>query len=377
MHKAFRFAIVGSGPAGFFAARHLLREAKGATIDIFEKLPSPFGLVRYGVAPDHPEVKNVINQFNAVASDPNVRFYGNVEVGRDISVNLLKRRYSATLFTHGAEDDKHLGLENEEKFRNVIAAKDFVNWYNVHPYYDKFALPSDKVRNVAIIGNGNVAVDVARILARPYEDLAHTDINDATLNFLRESSIKNIFMIGRRGCVQSAFTTKELRELTTLKDVEVCVVTEELNAGLNETSLKEAQDGEGRPANVTRVNRRKLELIKKLRSIQKDELPALMDEGTRRPKRIFLRYLRSPAQLIASSSDPSLISSIELETNKLEGKEFSQRAVHDPSAKRENLECDLLFRSIGYKTRAITDVLFDEKRSIIPNKRGAVVDKVY
>jgi NADPH-dependent glutamate synthase beta subunit-like oxidoreductase len=219
-------AVVGSGPSGIYFVDRLRRLVDSSTsIDLFERLPTPFGLVRFGVAPDHPDTKNVTKKFNEVCSGPGVRFFGNVHVGQDITVAELARKYTAVVLAYGAEDDRRLGLEDEdERYRGSLSAREFVNWYNGHPMFCDVNLRDlQHVTDVGIIGLGNVALDCARILLRPVTELQETDIADHALAHLRSSKVQNVHIIGRRGPMQAQFSGKELREVLSLANVSVHV----------------------------------------------------------------------------------------------------------------------------------------------------------
>lgn len=217
-------AVVGAGPAGIYFVDRLRRFVSGSIrIDLFERLPTPFGLVRSGVAPDHPDTKNVVKKFTAVCNSDGVRFLGNVAVGRDVSVPELQQCYNAVVLAHGAEDDRQLGIENEN-CRGVLSAREFVNWYNGHPMFTDVSFPSlQTVDSVGIIGLGNVALDCARMLLRPVEELQKTDMADHALSELRNSAVKNVHIIGRRGPLQAQFSGKELREILNLTNISVNV----------------------------------------------------------------------------------------------------------------------------------------------------------
>uniref|UniRef100_A0A0K8S6P9 FAD/NAD(P)-binding domain-containing protein n=1 Tax=Lygus hesperus TaxID=30085 RepID=A0A0K8S6P9_LYGHE len=219
-----KICIVGSGPAGFYFAQNVLKKAPDVTIDMLEKLPVPFGLVRYGVAPDHPEVKNVINTFEKVATNKNFKFHGNVTLGRDVKFSELRQAYHAVVLTYGCNEDRELGIPGEN-LSNVISARKFVGWYN--------GLPEDKdlevdlsSETVVVLGQGNVAVDVSRILLSPIDSLKVTDITEYSLQALSLSKVKTVYLVGRRGPLQAAFTIKELREMTKLPGVQTLLQKE-------------------------------------------------------------------------------------------------------------------------------------------------------
>lgn len=219
--QAGAVAVIGSGPSGFYFVDRLRRLLGGnVAVDIFERLPAPYGLVRYGVAPDHPDTKNVINKFSSIATAEGVRFFGNVHVGQDISLSELRSHYTAVVLACGAEDDRHMGIPGED-CPGILSARQFVNWYNGHPDYIDVPADLQHVRSVGIVGLGNVALDCARILLRPVTELAGTDIADHALQQLGRSSVKEVHIIGRRGPLQAQFSGKELREVLSLSNVAV------------------------------------------------------------------------------------------------------------------------------------------------------------
>ena len=224
-----RVCVVGSGPAGMYAASALLSASADVRVDVVERLCTPFGLIRFGVAPDHPEMKVMADKFDVVASDERVRLIGNVEVGRDVSVAQLQRCYDGLIFAFGADGDRALGLEGERELDGVHAARDFVGWYNGLPSHRGLDFKLDEAEAVVVVGNGNVATDVARILLMPTAMLARTDIAAHALEALERSTVKRVTIVGRRGPAQAAWTGKELREiLNTLPDVAVEIEAAEL-----------------------------------------------------------------------------------------------------------------------------------------------------
>ena len=247
-------------------------------MDLVDKLPTPFGLVRSGVAPDHPEVKSVQNDFTDIANDPRVSFLGNVQVGKDISLSELRKHYNAVVLAYGSDEDRRLGLHKEESLKHVDSARAFVNWYNGHPDFVNFE-PNLETEDVVIVGQGNVAVDCARILCKTREELKSTDIAQHALDALSKSKIKRVHVIGRRGHVQAAFTTKELREMTRLEDASLVVDPEELEMGLTESSSEEMNSRSGRAA------KRQAKILDA--STKEEEV------GTKRNKQCHMRFLLS------------------------------------------------------------------------------------
>ncbi|XP_059049222.1 NADPH:adrenodoxin oxidoreductase, mitochondrial [Achroia grisella] len=344
-----RVCIVGAGPAGFYAAMHLTKYLKTVNVDIIEKLPVPFGLIRYGVAPDHPEVKNVINQFTKVAQQPNVNFYGNISLGKDVKISDLRQHYHAVLLTYGAEEDRSLGIENEDA-ANIVAARRFVGWYN--------GLPSDKDLKIdlsgttaAILGQGNVALDVARILLTPIDELKKTDITEHALNTLAESKIKELYLVGRRGPLQVAFTIKELREQLKLSNCQT-------------VWRKTDFEGLGNIVNdLPRPRKRLTELM--LKSVSEFEDTSINDNN----KLFKPIFFRTPNKFLVNNDRK--IMGIELTCNELQGTKLEEQKCV-PTSNSEILNCSLAFRSIGYKcVKADNDIIFNSK-GLVANNKGVV-----
>ena len=343
-----RVAVVGSGPAGFYAAGHLLSAKDVAVeVDMLDRLPTPFGLVRAGVAPDHPKIKSVTRVYEKTAAKPEFRFFGNVHVGRDITHEDLRRHYHAIVYSFGAETDRQLGIPGED-LPGSWAATQFVAWYNGHPDYRdlEFDLSCERV---AVIGNGNVAMDVARMLVLPREELAVTDTADHAIEALSESKVKEVVILGRRGPAQAAFTNPELRELGELTDADVIVEPFELDR-----HSAQSIEGEG---DIT--PRRNVEI--------------LQDFAAREPagkqKRVVLRFLVSPVEIRGDGR----VEQLELVRNELEhGSDGGIRA--QASGEHETLDVGLVFRSIGYRGIPLEGVPFDEWKGTIPNEEGRVVD---
>jgi ferredoxin/flavodoxin---NADP+ reductase len=350
-HDPIRIAVVGSGPAGFYAAGHLLKESgeggKGGPIDVdmFERLPTPWGLVRSGVAPDHPKIKSVTRVYEKTATHPRFRFFGNVELGRDVSRDELAERYHAIVYATGSPTDRSLGIPGEE-LPTCHAATDFVGWYNGHPDYcdHDFDLSGERA---VVIGNGNVALDVARMLTLTHDELAVTDIADHALHALDASAIREIVVVGRRGPAQAAFTNPELRELGELADADVIVDAEELERALA------VPDPNTDPTSERNVS-------------------VLRDYAQRTPagkrKRVVLRFLLSPVELIG---DGDGVHQVVLARNALQAtKDGRLRA--EPTGETETIEAGLVLRAIGYRGVALPGVPFDERSATIPNEGGRV-----
>ena len=347
MGKPLRVAVVGSGPAGFYTADYLLEA--GAQVDVLERLPTPWGLVRLGVAPDHPELKTTSRIFEKTAAKDGFRFFGNVEVGADVAHHDLLRLYDAVVYTVGAQTDRRLGIPGEE-LEGSWAATEFVAWYNGHPDYQHLEFDLSNERAV-VIGNGNVAVDVARILARTEDELAPTDITDESTAALVASSIADIVMLGRRGPAQAAFTPPELKELGELGGADVFVDPAELELDpASEASLETA----GARA------RRNVDILR--------EFAARAPAG--KPKRLTLRFCVSPVQILGEGR----VEAIEIVRNSLVMSDDGQiKAV--PTQDVEVIPCGLVLRSVGYRGVALPGVPFDERRGVIGNEQGRVSEQ--
>jgi ferredoxin--NADP+ reductase len=335
-----RVAVVGSGPAGFYAAGALLSADTPVEVDMIERLPTPWGLVRLGVAPDHPKIKSVSRAFERIAAQPGFRFIGNVEIGKDLHHADLVDLYDAVVYAVGAQTDRRMGIPGED-LPGSWAATEFVAWYNGHPDYQHLEFDLSAKRAV-VIGNGNVAVDVARMLALTPEELAPTDTTDAAIDAIANSGIEEVVMVGRRGPAQAAFTTPELIELGELAGADVIV---------------DPADLEG--AEPTDTNsERNLEVLR--------GYAARTPEG--KPRRLVLRFFRSPVEIAGNDR----VEAIELVRNTLDA---DKRAV--PTDERETLETGVVFRSVGYRGVALPEVPFDERSGTIPNDRGRVSPGVY
>jgi len=346
-----RVAVVGAGPAGAYAAAQLRASRARPDVDVFERLPTPWGLLRGGVAPDHQEIKALADTFEAEVFGRGCRFFGGVEVGTDVHHADLMRHYHAVVYAVGARSDKTLGIENEH-LPGSLPATDFVGWFNGHP--DRRDLdPLLDVRRAVIIGNGNVAADVARILTRSVDELARTDIADHALAALRESRIEEVVVLGRRGPAQAAFTSAELRELGHMDGVELRVAPEEAELDLVST---EWLDEEG-----TFTARRNVKLLREFAA-------AAPQAGAR--ARIVLRFLRSPVALHGASR----VESIEIARNVLSRDEAGTIRARTLDGETETIECGLVLRSVGYRAVPLPGVPFDERNYVLPNDRGRVVD---
>ncbi|HET9114620.1 MAG TPA: FAD-dependent oxidoreductase [Gaiellaceae bacterium] len=335
-----RVAVVGSGPAGFYAAGALLSADPPVEVDMIERLPTPWGLVRLGVAPDHPKLKSVSRAFERIAEQPGFRFLGNVEVGRDLRHEDLVGLYDAVVYAVGAQTDRRLGIPGED-LPGSWPATEFVAWYNGHPDYQQLHFDLN-VERAVVIGVGNVALDIARMLALTDEELAPTDATDASIEAIASSSLEEIVVVGRRGPAQAAFTTPELQEMGELAGADVIVDPADLEGALPHDTNSE----------------RNLAVL--------HELAAREPEG--KPRRVVFRFLRSPVALLGEER----VEGIELVRNELDANE---RAV--ATDEHETLPCGLVFRSVGYRGVALPGVPFDERSGTISNEAGRVEPGVY
>lgn len=347
-----RICIIGSGPAGFYTAQFILKHHNEARVDIFEKMPVPFGLVRYGVAPDHPEVKNATNTFEETARNPRCRFFGNVNVGQDVKAEELREMYDGVVFAYGADDDKTLGIPGE-KANGVQAARTFVGWYNGLPAHADLN-PNLNCEKAVIIGQGNVALDVARMLLAPHKLLQNTDISAHALEAIKNSSIKHVHIIGRRGPLDVSFTIKELRELIRLEEIKSAFHSDDF------VHIKPIIK------DLPRQRRRLIDLM-----CTTALSPPKIDSYT---KQWELDFFRSPVQILTDSSNN--VSGIKLEKNRLMEKDDGSGTAAVGTGEFEELECGLVLRSIGYKSIHIEKgIPFDVKLGVIPNIGGRVVQE--
>lgn len=345
-----RVAIIGSGPAGFYAAEHLLKQELVVEVDMYDRLPTPFGLVRGGVAPDHQKIKTVTKKYDEVAKHPRFRFYGYVEFGTDISLEDLKGFYHQAIFTTGAQTDKRLGIPGEDLLGSH-AATEFVAWYNGHPDYRHLSFDLSQER-VAVIGVGNVAIDVARILCRTPEELAKTDIADYALEALSQSKVKEVYLIGRRGPVQAAFTTPEVKEIGEMQDAVALVPLDE--AELDPLSREELE------ASGDRALQKKADLIRSYAD----------NDPNSKSRKLYLRFLLSPTEVIGQDGCVAGLLMVKNELYKTDLGTLRPRATDQ----HETLACGLVFRSIGYQGVPLPDIPFHEKWGVILNNQGRVID---
>ncbi|MFN2616055.1 MAG: FAD-dependent oxidoreductase [Thermoleophilaceae bacterium] len=345
-----RVAIVGSGPAGFYAAGHLLKDReRSVQVDVYDRLPTPWGLVRAGVAPDHPNIKAVSRMYEKTAQHPEFRFYGNVEFGRDVDYDDLASRYHAVLYAVGAQTDRRMGIPGED-LPGSRAATEFVAWYNAHPDYRELEFDLSAERAV-VVGNGNVAMDVTRMLASDPDELAKTDVADHALEALRRSNVKEVVVLGRRGPAQAAFTNPELLELRDMTGADVVVDPDDCR--LDPLSAA-AIEGEGHL-----TARRNVEIL--------TEYAGSVPGG--KGKRIALRFLVSPVEILGEDR----VEGIRIVRNELHRDEDGVLRPRATEA-QEEIPCGLVFRSIGYRGVPLPGLPFDERSCVLPNEGGRVLD---
>ncbi len=349
--QPLRVAIIGAGPAGFYAAERLFKETDLVIeVDLFDRLPTPFGLVRNGVAPDHQKIKSVTAAFDRIAANPRFRFFGNVELGRDISVDDLKNYYHQIIYSTGAQTDRPLDIPGDDLIGSHPATE-FVAWYNGHPDYRDCVFDLSQ-ESVAVIGVGNVAIDVARILCRTPDELMKTDIADYALEQLRESRVREVHILGRRGPAQAAFSAPEVKELGELADCDTTVPPEEAELDpLSQASL----------AGADRAELRKVEIIQELSH----------HKPTGKAKQLILRFLVSPVELIGDENGH--VKQMRLVHNVLYATDAGSLRSK-PTDQFETLDVGLVFRSIGYRGVPLPGVPFNDSWGVIPNAGGRVLD---
>jgi ferredoxin--NADP+ reductase len=350
--QPLRVAVIGAGPAGFYIAEHLLRRADLVVdVDMFDRLPTPYGLVRAGVAPDHQKIKAVTAAFDKTAAHPRFRFFGGVELGKHVNVADLSGHYHQIVYTTGAQTDRRMGIPGED-LPGSHPATEFVAWYNGHPDYRdcQFDLSQERV---AVVGVGNVAVDVARILCRTPEELATTDIADHALEALRRSRVREVYLLGRRGAAQAAFTNPEIKELGELAGADLVVVPEEVELdALSREALEKSGD---------RAGMKKVEIL----NAYARRAPA----GQRR--RLVLRFLVSPVAVLDNGI--GAVGGIRLVRNRLVASATGAIQAQ-PTDQFEELPVGLVFRSVGYRGVPLPGVPFDDKWGVILNEKGRVLD---
>ncbi len=343
--RPLRVAVIGSGPSGLFLADALLKTSGvPLTIDVIERLPTPYGLVRYGVAPDHGKIKSVIESFKKILEDERVRFLGNVRFGSDLALADAQRYYDVIAYAVGASADRSLNIPGED-LAGSLSATEFVAWYSGHPDHANRVDIALEATGVAVVGVGNVAIDVARILAKHVDELKATDIPSQVLDVLAASNVRDIYLIGRRGPAQAKFTTKELRELGELLHADVVVSPADLE--LDEAS---AAAVEKQPA-----LKRNLDVLREFA----ERPPA------GRHRRLHLRFLASPVRLTGEDA----VAGIVLERNRIDENE---NAVG--TGEHEEIPVQLVLRAVGYRGLPVPGIPFDPKKHVIPNALGRVLD---
>lgn len=348
-----RIAIIGAGPAAFYAAEALLSCGQpGLRVDMFDRLPTPFGLVRHGVAPDHQKIKTVTKAFARVAENPRFRFFGGVEYGRDLSLDDIRKHYHQVLFATGAQTDRRMGIPGED-LSGSHPATEFVAWYNGHPDFQGCTFDLSQER-VAIVGVGNVAVDVARILCLSGEEMEQTDMPRHVIEALAASRVREVHLLGRRGPAQAAFTTPELKELGQLAEADLIIRPEE--AALDALSRAELD------ASGDRMLQRKVEMI--------GEFAARPPAGKR--KQLFLRFLVSPVELVDNGA--GAVGGLRLVRNRLQANEAGA-LIAEPAGEFEMIQAGLVFRSVGYRGVPLPGVPFHERWGVILNQGGRVLDE--
>jgi ferredoxin/flavodoxin---NADP+ reductase len=348
MTDALRVAVVGSGPAAFYAAGHLLAsDDPPVEVDLIERLPTPWGLVRLGVAPDHPQLKSVSKAFEKIAQRPGFRFLGNVEVGRDVTHEELVERYDAVVYAVGSQTDRRLGIPGED-LPGSWAATELVAWYNGHPDFQdlRFDLA---VERAVVVGNGNVALDVARMLALTAGELAPTDTTDQAIEAIVSADIREIVVLGRRGPVQAAWTSTELQEMGELAGADVLVDPAELEL---------EPESEAELAASSNIVQRNVDILREFAT----RVP------TGKPRVVRLRFRVSPVAFLGEER----VEAVEIVRNRLEA-DASGRVVAVATDEREGISCGIVFRSVGYHGVPLPGLTYDERAGTIPNDAGRVL----
>jgi ferredoxin--NADP+ reductase len=341
-----RLAIVGAGPAGIYAADLIIKSELrdfDVSIDLFDLLPAPYGLVRYGVAPDHPRIKGIIRALYEVLDRGDIRFFGNVEYGKDITLDDLKKHYNAVIFSTGAVKDANLNIPGID-LEGSFGAAAFVNWYDAHPDFERSWDLSAK--EIAVLGNGNVALDVARVLSKPAEAMLSTDIPDNVYQGLRASQATDVHVFGRRGPAQVKFSPLELREAVHIEGVDTIVYDEDFQ--YDEGSQKAIDSN-----NQTRV------MVKTLEELRSNEI-------TGAQRRLHLHFFSAPIEILEQDGK---VSGIKIERTQLDG-----TGNVKPTGELREFPIQAVYRAVGYFGSELSEVPFDEKAGVIPNDKGRVLD---
>lgn len=344
--------IIGSGPSGFYVAEALLNSGISTEITIIEKLPCPYGLIRYGVAPDHQKLKSISQTLDVIAENPSVTYLGNVEVGKDIQINELMQHYHVLVFTTGMPKSSLLEIDGENLI-GVHPSSNFIGWYNGHPDYQQQTF--DFTHNSAvIIGHGNVAIDICRVLAKPIDELRKSDIPEPALELLSQNKIKNIHLVGRRGPVQAKFTTKELHELGKLENCNVSINPKHLELGeICQQELDEI-------ANL---------IAKKNHRVFQTYSANFTTTPDSDKKQIAIDFMLNPK---AFKGDTQL-QSIVFEKTRFEGAAFNQVAI--PSSDLFEIPCGLAFTSVGFKGAQFSGLAIDNKKGTLSNKNSKLINE--
>ena len=341
-----RLAIVGAGPAGIYAADLIIKSELrdfDVSIDLFDLLPAPYGLVRYGVAPDHPRIKGIIRALYEVLDRGDIRFFGNVEYGKDITLDDLKTHYNAVIFSTGAVKDANLNIPGID-LEGSFGAAAFVNWYDAHPDFERSWDLSAK--EIAVLGNGNVALDVARVLSKPADAMLSTDIPDNVYQGLRASQATDVHVFGRRGPAQVKFSPLELREAVHIEGVDTIVYEEDFQ--YDEGSQKAIDSN-----NQTRV------MVKTLEELRSNEI-------TGAKRRLHLHFFSAPVEILEQDGK---VAGIKIERTELDG-----TGNVKPTGEFREFPIQAVYRAVGYFGSELSEVPFDEKAGVIPNDKGRVLD---
>lgn len=363
----FKFCVVGTGPAGFYTADRILKRfyKHSVQIDFIEKLPFPYGLVATGVAPDHQGTKNVIKGFSKILGAQQCEYFGNVRLGEEVSLKELRELYHGVVLAYGAQADRELGIKGED-LEGVMSAREFVWWYNGHPEYTHLNLDLSKMKNVAIFGTGNVAIDCARILLSDPNDLKETDIADHALDALRKSNVKQVHILGRRGSAQAKFTPKELRELVLMDGIGVDIRLDEI-----------------RLDKVDRAAIKSVRMKKRIQSILTGTMESNTDRtgmGIQSPKMLSLRFFRQPRRIIpryeGEEANFELLAEQTQFQDTIEAQTTEARPIKG-TGRVEGFPVDLVLKSVGYKAEQVDDdIPFDADKCIVPNIDGRALEQV-
>ena len=347
--QPLRVAIFGSGPAAFYAAEHLFKQKQFVIeVDMFDRLPVPFGLVRYGVAPDHLKIKQVTKVFDGIAANPRFRFFGNVEFGKDVMLAEIKEYYHQVLFATGAQTDRRMGVPGED-LQGSFPATEFVAWYNGHPDY-RDRQWNLNVASAAVVGIGNVAIDVARLLCLTRAELLASDAADYAVEALSRSQIKTVYLLGRRGPAQAAFSNPEIKEVGELAEADIATRADETQ--LDDLSAASIADD--------RAGKAKVEILQSY----------ARERALTKPRRLNLRFLVSPVELFGDAD--GRVAKMKLVRNTLVASETGSLSAK-ATDQFEEIEAGLVFRSVGYRGVPLPEVPFHDRWGVILNERGRVI----